>query len=546
MKAGLNVQSDLTRLNKQWEGVDLSSPRPSVADYIKMADWCELLRPGSRRSLQGLLEDHCDLYLDKPAHVQCSEQWEQHQLSDEHKRYAACDVWAGYLLYTAIVSFEVQERPSKETQRGRQVDLYDAAGQVCAQGSLTEYPGDSLCGVKVKNNPKRTVVLVERMHNPTAHTLLHYTTDDTQRRRGSRRQPRTLGSFRDLNGDSPFFVVWLYEHLSFTPQDSSSDTFAQLSEDSIAAKVLEMARVAAAQDATPEGEAQRTSSTAVGSASGVDEFDRGSEIYPTAIRVDGNAYPEDDTATVADLRALADSGHADAQGLHNYSELGPHPHSCWKDQLLKQHLFTGSGSPAPQPSPPASTESCLSPEQLRRVFIRHLKDHWHAMDQIKIPVHHGLRPKFLRALRDVLLDWDQQILKEVDARCRTVFGRSAADMMKKNHAWLKKRVPRHARAPEELSRLLRALFDYFQDLHDARTKRPLFDTEARNSANSLIKLALAGHLSDPPDVQLYQVAHTDRDGFTVYRCIRGSSKVEGGPHSDIYKKFGSLNCRPLL
>jgi hypothetical protein len=40
---------------------------------------------------------------------------------------------------------------------------------------------------------------------------------------------------------------------------------------------------------------------------------------------------------------------------------------------------------------------------------------------------------------------------------------------------------------------------------------------------------------------LYEKAAVDEHGVEKFNCRRGTNKVEGGPHDDIYWKFGALH-----
>ncbi|CEP09471.1 hypothetical protein [Parasitella parasitica] len=40
--------------------------------------------------------------------------------------------------------------------------------------------------------------------------------------------------------------------------------------------------------------------------------------------------------------------------------------------------------------------------------------------------------------------------------------------------------------------------------------------------------------------------YTDRLGFPVYRCTRGTNTIEGGVHQNIVRKFASFNASPAL
>lgn len=40
---------------------------------------------------------------------------------------------------------------------------------------------------------------------------------------------------------------------------------------------------------------------------------------------------------------------------------------------------------------------------------------------------------------------------------------------------------------------------------------------------------------------MYERSKIDKYGLQMWNCIRGTNKVEGGPHGDIYRKFGALH-----
>ena len=192
------------------------------------------------------------------------------------------------------------------------------------------------------------------------------------------------------------------------------------------------------------------------------------------------------------------------------------------------------------------TTPSTQPLDIHSVFSRHVKDCWHTIDQIKVPLHHGLRREFRQKIRDILLDWDKDEWATVDARCRTVFGKSIERMQRSALPWVKKRVRRHGRAPQIIAPLLATLFMEYGNQLDKKTNQPLFNDAAWKSAAAVCELAQGGHLSDPADVALYERAYVDKQGFQVYKCLRGSSKVEGGPHADVYRKWSSPHSTSSL
>ena len=38
---------------------------------------------------------------------------------------------------------------------------------------------------------------------------------------------------------------------------------------------------------------------------------------------------------------------------------------------------------------------------------------------------------------------------------------------------------------------------------------------------------------------LYEHVGIDKHGLQLWKCLHGTDKVEGGPHGDIYRKFGA-------
>src|SRR6202042_1894925 len=81
----------------------------------------------------------------------------------------------------------------------------------------------------------------------------------------------------------------------------------------------------------------------------------------------------------------------------------------------------------------------------------------------------------------------------------------------------------------------------FDNALDAKTGAPLFSKQAWQKANAVLELAYQGYLSDLDGVVLYEQAGIDQHGLQLWTCLCGTNKVEGGPHGDIYCKFGALH-----
>jgi hypothetical protein len=107
------------------------------------------------------------------------------------------------------------------------------------------------------------------------------------------------------------------------------------------------------------------------------------------------------------------------------------------------------------------------------------------------------------------------------------------------------RTPRYVPSPSVLVPALKHVFDTFANLVDATSGSPLFNNVARQKAAAVLELAREGYLSDIDGIVLYEKAGIDKWGLQKYQCLWGTNKVEGGPHGDIYRKFGALNGKPL-
>lgn len=173
------------------------------------------------------------------------------------------------------------------------------------------------------------------------------------------------------------------------------------------------------------------------------------------------------------------------------------------------------------------------------IYTRVIKDAFHAFHMIQIPKTHGLRRPFLIRMREILFQWDPVIFPAVSKKCQEILGVPIEKMISRKFSWVTKRVPRRIGPPSVIFKPLEKLFTDFRNLRDAKTQKPLLDKKAWKSSMSVLNLAKMGFLSDVPDEE----AGVDKLGFQKYRCLRGTNKVEGGPHADIYRKFAPFHCK---
>jgi hypothetical protein len=191
------------------------------------------------------------------------------------------------------------------------------------------------------------------------------------------------------------------------------------------------------------------------------------------------------------------------------------------------------------------------PESLRRLvesppddgdeYTALKKDIFHAFHMLPIPVNHGSRSAFLRALRDHVLRWDPVSRSNVDQACRRHFNLTFDQMLARNPRFIAERTPRHVPSPSILVAAIEHVYQMFENAIDAKTGAPLFTEQLRAKADAVLELAREGYLSDVIGVPMYEKAGVDRYGMQKWKCLRGTNNVEGGPHGDIYRKFGALH-----
>lgn len=182
-----------------------------------------------------------------------------------------------------------------------------------------------------------------------------------------------------------------------------------------------------------------------------------------------------------------------------------------------------------------------SPPDIHENYTLIKKDIFHAFHMLPIPINHGARPTFLRALRDHILQWDPTARAAVEKVCKEKFNLSFDQMLLRNPRFIAERTPRYVPPPSILVASIKHVYSMFQDTVDAKTGVRLFTEQFQLKANAVLELARQGYLSDVEGVPMYEKAGFDKYGLQKWKCLRGTNNVEGGPHGDIYRKFGALN-----
>ena len=144
---------------------------------------------------------------------------------------------------------------------------------------------------------------------------------------------------------------------------------------------------------------------------------------------------------------------------------------------------------------------------------------------------HGVFSDFIRALRDAMFVIDPRDMDQCLNVLREKHGMSNDGIEKKlqyDFAWFLRRIRRKVPTPDELEQRYMRVYDTFKDIPCAKTGKGLFATKHGKKAHlSTLKHIRRNCLSDIPFVSYYYPVGEDSDGLTLYKCIRGTSALEG-------------------
>ncbi|THH17937.1 hypothetical protein EUX98_g9038 [Antrodiella citrinella] len=193
-----------------------------------------------------------------------------------------------------------------------------------------------------------------------------------------------------------------------------------------------------------------------------------------------------------------------------------------------------------------SDESSLT-YQDTDIQSRVLGDHWHLMDQFKIPKNHGLRIPFFRALRDSLLIPDLHDKAAVEEVLAKRPGKPTWDSyVCQKPDWVWQRVKRFSPRSGVLFQRVLEVVKTYGPLKDASTGQPVFNDSCWKKAENVLENIRMGFYSDPLQIPLYQVNRKDKDGLPIYKCVRGTNGVEGGVHQNVIRRFAPFNASARL
>lgn len=155
---------------------------------------------------------------------------------------------------------------------------------------------------------------------------------------------------------------------------------------------------------------------------------------------------------------------------------------------------------------------------------RALKGAFHWLNQLDLPDSWIRRQDCMRELSDALFEQNDHDRKAVDAVLEAR-NSSFSEQRKDSQVWLWQRIRRKIPPKEAIMLKLHVWFERWKH-HKDNDGKPIFTEGRTQSWKSMLKIAEAGQLSDPPGVQLYFPRKTDKDGLKTYFCARGTNKNE--------------------
>jgi hypothetical protein len=191
-----------------------------------------------------------------------------------------------------------------------------------------------------------------------------------------------------------------------------------------------------------------------------------------------------------------------------------------------------------------------APTTIEDRFSSVVGDSFHFMDRPKVPMHHDGKKGYFVALRQAWFQWDPTKLAEVKATLRYERGMNNNEIEALMYYYVDYfcvRVPRVVLPPSKLYWRVRAVYETYGPMIDAKTKAPLFNKAAWKKANNVLKEILAGNASDPCGMVFYSQQLNakgepafDYHDHAMLDCSRGSNDTECA-HKQFITTFGTWN-----
>ncbi|KAJ7431662.1 hypothetical protein B0H11DRAFT_1941390 [Mycena galericulata] len=511
-KTGVGVKGDLTRLKKQFPQL-AEQGSFNIIDLKEYAVQRGIIGRQDSGALDVLVKKVLGKHLVKDDPIRKSEDWEG-SLRPEMKTYAALDVFASRLVFEEISKIPPIDAVTIDSPVGTPVALLvQEGGAIAAYGKISAVQPPSFAGIRVHTpNRNRILVDVDSVLIPSAAAIFHQLPTSSKTKRTAA-GAYTFAQLQSASSSSTFCVVASLSLLSFDRRREPTHATQDLP----------------ANDKPDPAHVSPVMQTVV--------------------------------ADTEDSGARESDNDSDSESEANFDEPNDendYPSESVKLQMLEAHADVCGGTKRAHDSESESPDSEESkfladlrrlieaPPDVENVYTRMKKDLFHAFRMIPMSGDHGMRAEFTRALRDHLMRWDPTARTAVDKICRTKFHRTFDEMLARSPRFIKQRVPRYVPPPSVLVPAIQHVYNMFGNAPNAKNGEPLFTKEAWKKAAAVLELAREGYLSDPEGVVLYEKAGVDEDGLQKWNCKRGTNKVEGGPHSDIYRKFGALHAGARL
>jgi hypothetical protein len=210
------------------------------------------------------------------------------------------------------------------------------------------------------------------------------------------------------------------------------------------------------------------------------------------------------------------------------------------DVLIDQALFAYSDS-----SDSELESGYVQPATSEVVDSNIFSDVFHVQDRVNREVYHThtLHAAFARAFSDTMLVPDKGDKRRVEAVLQKK--ELTWDKVRRSTtAWLWKRVQRYIPEKSLLHKILSELFQCWGPIICSKSNAPLFNDDAWKKARGVLHDVEMGWVTDPTGIPMYTVEGHDKNGLTIYHCLRGTNSVEGAVHNPIRRCFGSLNASP--
>lgn len=168
LKTGRNVAQDLKRLEKECKSTKPFIGAVELAALAKEKGAISDARVGLADICAAVLHEK----LDKTTAARISTEWDNSELSNEQKEYAALDALASLQIYHRLAQVPTSEKVSDTAIPGTSVSVLQDDGQVIAQGIISLTTSESECR-GLRQTKTRARVTIQKVIIPAAILSLH-------------------------------------------------------------------------------------------------------------------------------------------------------------------------------------------------------------------------------------------------------------------------------------------------------------------------------------------------------------------------------------